>query len=74
MKKRRAQHLTQWAAQFAAASELCRRKYQVALTLGNHPETDLMVVSPSGVQFLVDAKGQHFFSTKKGDLSMTRGR
>lgn len=59
MKKRRPAHQTQWAAQFAVGSELCRRNYQVALTLGNHPETDLMVVSPEGTQFLVDVKGQH---------------
>jgi hypothetical protein len=52
-------HQTQWAAQFAVASELCKRGYQVALTLGNHPIIDLMVVSPTGVHFLVDVKGLH---------------
>ena len=31
----------------------------MALTLGNHPTVDLMVVSPSGKQFLVDVKGQY---------------
>lgn len=50
---------TQWAAQFAVASELCKRDYQVALTLGNHPAVDLMVRSPSGRQFSVDVKGLH---------------
>jgi hypothetical protein len=59
MKKRHAVHQTQWAAQFAVASELCRRDYQVALTLGNHPMIDLMVVSPKGTPFLVDVKGQY---------------
>lgn len=59
MKKPRSRHQTQWTAQFAAASELCKRGYQVALTLGNHPTVDLMVVSPSGKQFLVDVKGQY---------------
>ena len=59
MKKPRSVHQTQWAAQFAVASELCKQGYQVALTLGNHPTVDLMVVSPSGKQFLVDVKGQY---------------
>jgi hypothetical protein len=59
MKKPHAGHQTQWAAQFAVASELCRRDYQVALTLGNHPTIDLMVVSPNGSAFFVDVKGQY---------------
>jgi hypothetical protein len=59
MTKRHAGHQTQWAAQFAVASELCRRGYQVALTLGNHPTIDLMVVSPNGNPFFVDVKGQY---------------
>jgi hypothetical protein len=50
-------HFTQWAAQFAVASEMCKREYQVALTLGNHPAVDLMVISPSGQTFSVDVKG-----------------
>lgn len=50
-------HFTQWAAQFAVASELCKRNYQVALTLGNHPAVDLMVISPSGRSFSIDVKG-----------------
>jgi len=57
MKKRHLSHQTQWAAQFAVASELCKRGYQVALTLGNHPAVDLMVRSPNGAQFTVDVKG-----------------
>jgi hypothetical protein len=57
--EKRSVHQTQWAAQFAVASELCKRGYQVALTLGNHPTIDLMVVSPSGKPFLVDVKGQY---------------
>jgi hypothetical protein len=56
-KQRRSPHQTQWAAQFAVASELCKRNYQVALTLGNHPETDLMVISPTGWAFKVDVRG-----------------
>ena len=50
-------HFTQWAARFAVASELCKREYQVALTLGNHPSVDLMVVSPRGQSFSIDVKG-----------------
>lgn len=57
MKGRHSSHQTQWAAQFAVASELCKRGYQVALTLGNHPAVDLMVQSPKGAQFIVDVKG-----------------
>lgn len=57
MKERHSAHQTQWAAQFAVASELCKRGYQVALTLGNHPAVDLMVQSPKGIQFTIDAKG-----------------
>ena len=50
-------HQTQWAAQFAVASELCKRNYQVALTMGNNPQVDLMVISPRGATFVVDVKG-----------------
>src|SRR5258706_15593126 len=52
-------HQTQWAAQFAVASELCKRGYEVAFTSGNAtPVADLMVVSPEGKEmFLVDVKG-----------------
>ena len=55
--KRRSSHRTQWAAQFAVASELCKRGYEVALTMGNHPTKDLMVSSPDGVSFGIDVKG-----------------
>lgn len=52
-------HFTQWAAQFAVASELCKRGYEVAFTSGNKtPVADLLVVSPSSKDtFLVDVKG-----------------
>jgi hypothetical protein len=56
-KKRHSAHQTQWAAQFAVASELCKRDYEVALTMGNHPIVDLMVISPKGKPFLIDVKG-----------------
>ena len=58
-KKRQSAHQTQWAAQFAVASELCKRGYEAGFTMGNHPAIDLMVVSPHGIKFLVDVKGQY---------------
>ncbi len=53
-------HLTQWAAQFAVASELCKRGYDVGFTMGhNTPLADLFVIAPDGkTTFLVDVKGQ----------------
>lgn len=54
---RRSTHRTQWAAQFAVASELCKRGYEVAFTMGNHPSVDIMATSPGGVQFGIDVKG-----------------
>ena len=52
-------HQTQWAAQFAVASELCKRGYEVSFTMGHTtPEADLMVLSPKRRKmFLVDVKG-----------------
>jgi hypothetical protein len=52
-------HQTQWAAQFAVASELCKLGYEVAFTSGHTtPTADLMAVSPKGrTMFLVDVKG-----------------
>jgi hypothetical protein len=70
-KPRRSAHRTQWAAQFAVASELCKRGYEVALTLGNHPGVDLMVKSPNQTQFLVDVKGQYqkgFWNARSKDI------
>jgi hypothetical protein len=54
-------HQTQWAAQFAVASELCKRGYEVAFTSGHTtPVADLMVVSPEAkTMFLVDVKGPY---------------
>jgi hypothetical protein len=58
-KEKRSPHRTQWAAQFAVASELCKRGYEVSFTMGNRtPLADLMVVSPVlKTMFLVDVKG-----------------
>jgi hypothetical protein len=52
-------HQTQWAAQFAVASELCKRGYEVSFTMGNAtPVADLLVVSPRRRRmFLIDVKG-----------------
>lgn len=58
-KKRRSSHQTQWAAQFAVASELCKKGYEVALTMGNHPTADIMAYSPGGHAFVIDVKGQY---------------
>jgi len=58
-KQRHSGHQTQWAAQFAVASELCKRGYEVAFTMGNHPSIDLMVISPKGRRFSIDVKGQY---------------
>lgn len=57
--QRRSSHQTQWAAQFAVASELCKKGYEVALTMGNHPTADIMVYSPGGKAFVIDVKGQY---------------
>jgi hypothetical protein len=58
MASRHQAHQTQWAAQFAVASELCKRGYEVAFTLGhNTPLADLMVISPNEQHFLIDVKG-----------------
>jgi hypothetical protein len=59
MPKNARAHQTQWAAQFAVASELCKRGYEVAFTSGHTtPVADLMVVSPARKEmFLVDVKG-----------------
>ncbi len=58
-KEKRSSHRTQWAAQFAVASELCKRGYEVSFTMGNTtPLADLMLVSPkTKAMFLIDVKG-----------------
>jgi hypothetical protein len=58
-KEKRSPHRTQWAAQFAVASELCKRGYEVSFTTGNAtPLADLTVVSPTSKKsFLIDVKG-----------------
>ena len=50
---------TQWAAQFAVASELCKRGYEVSFTLGHTtPVADLIAITPDKrTIFYVDVKG-----------------
>lgn len=52
-------HQTQWAAQFAVASELCKRGCDVGFTMGHStPLADLFVLSPDKkTTFLIDVKG-----------------
>lgn len=57
LKKKRSVHQTQWAAQFAVASELCKKGYQVAFTHGNNPAVDILVISPRKKAFQVEVKG-----------------
>ena len=56
MKGPRKRYQTQWAGQFGAAHELCRRGYLVTFTAGNAPRTDLVCESPEGVPFSVQVK------------------
>jgi len=58
-KEKRSGHRTQWTAQFAVASELCKRGYEISFTMGNAtPLADLMVVSPKlEKMLLIDVKG-----------------
>ena len=56
------------------ASELCKRGYEAALTMGNHPVVDLMVVSPKGVPFLIDVIGRYKKNFWPVRLKTTRGK
>lgn len=47
---------TGWAGTFLAAGELTRRGFDVALTNGNTPTTDLLCVPPHGPGFRVEVK------------------
>ncbi len=51
-------HDVQWAGQFHAAAELCRRGYLVSFTLGNAPTVDLLCAIHGGEQFKVEVKSQ----------------
>lgn len=49
-------HHTSWAGVFATGAELSRRRYAVAVTIGNTPSMDLLCVSPEGRPFKVEVK------------------
>lgn len=49
---------TQWIGQFGVAAELIRRGYVVTFTLGNIPQTDLVVTTPTGKGFTLEIKSQ----------------
>jgi hypothetical protein len=40
------------AAQFFVASELCRRGFVASVTMGNTPNTDILVSNPEGTRFV----------------------
>ena len=46
------------AAEYAVASELCRRNVYAQLTLGNQKRTDLLVFSESGQLARLEVKGK----------------
>lgn len=52
----RNKHHTSWAGVLGTAAELSRRSYDVTITLGNTPTTDLLVASPNGSAFRVEVK------------------
>ena len=67
----RAGHYTGWAGALAVASELSRRSYNAAITLGNTPSLDLICTSPTGVPFTVQVKsssGRNHVQIKKALL------
>jgi len=49
---------TQWIGQFGVATELTRRGYMVTFTLGNAPQTDLLVATPTSKGFTLEIKSQ----------------
>ena len=52
----RSKHHTAWAGALAVASELSRRGYDAAITLGNTPKLDLVCSSPDGRSFGIQVK------------------
>lgn len=53
---KRSRHHTGWAGVLATAAELTRRCYDVTLTFGNTPKTDLVAAAPSGDAFCLQVK------------------
>ena len=54
--KTRGKHYTSWAGVLATAAELSRRSYDVTITFGNTPTTDLLAAAPDGSTFRIDVK------------------
>ena len=54
---KRAPAQTGAAAAYAAAAQLAKRRYDVALTVGNTKAVDLLCTVPHGVAFKVQVKG-----------------
>lgn len=52
----RSRHHTGWAGALGVASELSRRGYDAAITLGNTPSLDLICSSPGQTRFTVQVK------------------
>jgi hypothetical protein len=52
----RSKHHTAWAGVLATAAELSRRHYDVTITLGNTPTTDLLAAAADGSKFRVEVK------------------
>ena len=72
-KERRSGHQTHRAAKSAVESELRKRGYEVAFTMGNAPLAHLMVVSPmSKKNFLIDVKGLYKPNSWKIKTKATR--
>jgi hypothetical protein len=74
LSKTYARHQTQWAAQFAVASELCKRGYEVSFTLGhNTPLADLIAINPNRqATCLIDVKGlgtKNYWQIKKKETT-----
>jgi len=56
MRANRSKHHTWWAGVLATAAELSRRSYDVTITMGNTPTTDLLAAAPDGPAFRVEVK------------------
>jgi hypothetical protein len=54
--KARGKHYTSWAGVLATAAELSRRSYDVTITFGNTPTTDLLAAAPDGSTFRIEVK------------------
>jgi len=67
----RNKHHTSWAGVLATAAELSQRCFDVTITLGNTPTTDLLAAGPDGSAFRVEVKSAstpNFVPIQKGLL------